>query len=332
MTINRLTLPGLLLAVAAGCSEQPASVIVYCSVDEEFARQVFAKLHEQTGINVQPMFDSEAGKTTGLVNRIRAERDRPRSHVLFSSEIFNTIALADEGLLAPYEPRTASDIPPSFRDKKNQWTAIGLRGRVLAYDPARITADELPERWEQLSEPAFAKRLAFANPMFGTTRGHVAAMFAQWGDVRATKFLTDLRDHGAIMVDGNSSAVRAILNNRVDMCMTDTDDVWVAQKDGATLELKYLDMGNGGTLWIPCTVALIRRPDIPETAKRVVDFLVSAEAERLLANSRSRSDPVRSSLHDPTKPDTFNIPATDYAAVADALDASASAVRDVLLR
>ena len=98
-----------------GCSEDVETVVVYCSVDEQFARAVLKEFERRTRVRALTVFDSEAGKTTGLVNRIRAERGRPRADVLFSGEVFNTILLAQEGLLASYDPPTAADIPRHLR-------------------------------------------------------------------------------------------------------------------------------------------------------------------------------------------------------------------------
>src|SRR5205814_8193953 len=97
-----------LFALLCGCDRQagaPASaassVVIYCSVDEEFARPLLAEFEKQSGITVQARYDTEAGKTTGLVERLRAERNRPRADVFWSSEIFGTIELAGQGLLSP---------------------------------------------------------------------------------------------------------------------------------------------------------------------------------------------------------------------------------------
>ena len=80
----------------------------------------------------------------------------------------------------------------------------------MCFDGQRLIADALPTRWEELGHAPFAAQTAFANPLFGTTSGHVAAMFALWGEERGRAFLTGLRDGGAAMVDGNSSAVREV--------------------------------------------------------------------------------------------------------------------------
>jgi len=327
-----------------GCNEDVETVVVYCSVDEQFARGVLKEFERRTQVRTLAVYDSEAGKTTGLVNRIRAERGRPRADVLFSGEVFNTILLAQEGLLASYDPPPASDIPRHLRgsgqkgeDKNTKanelcWTGIGLRGRVLAYDPMRTALDDLPQRWEEFAYPRWAPRVALGNPMFGTTRGHVAAMFALWGKDRTTAFLVNLKDAGALVVDGNSSALRAVIDGRAEMCMTDTDDVWVAQRDGASVALKYLDMGDGGTLWIPSSVALIEGGPNRANGELLVDYLVSEEVERMLAESRSRNIPVRAALRESLGVDEVKTSHVSYRDIAGVMDESSALVREILLK
>ncbi len=313
-------------------------MVVYCSVDEAFARKVLDAYRDRSGVELSVVFDSEAGKTTGLVNKIisEARAGRPRADLFWSSELFNTILLARQDLLQPYDSPAAMDIPSRFKDPQHRWTALAARARVLAFDPSRIAPGSggIPKRWEQLAAPEFASRIALGNPLFGTTRGHVAAMFALWGAQRGRAFLTRLRDGGAQIVDGNSAAVRNVIAGRTKFGVTDTDDVWVAQRSGASIDLTYPDMGDGGTLLIPCSVALIKgRPDVRRIAARgLVDFLVSAEVERMLAESDSRNIPVREGLRKELKMQWPPESKVEYSAVADAMDEAVTAVRDILIR
>lgn len=51
-----------------------SEVVVYVSVDQPFAEPILNLFSKRTGIKVKPVFDVEAAKTVGLVNRIRAEK------------------------------------------------------------------------------------------------------------------------------------------------------------------------------------------------------------------------------------------------------------------
>jgi len=313
---------------------RPDALVVYCSVDEGFARGVLDTFTSRTGIRLSAVFDSEAGKTTGLVNKIISEAaaGRPRADVFWSGELFNTIMLGRRGLLEPYDSPAAADIPARFRDPQHRWTATAARARVLAFDPQRTKPDEVPVRWEDLAVPGVTEGTALANPLFGTTRGHVAAMFALWGPGRGRAFLQALRDGGVLITDGNSAAVRAVAAGRARLAVTDTDDVWVAQRSGVPLDLIYPDLGDGGTLLIPCSVAIIKGSGNLEAAGKLVDFLVSAGVERLLAESGSRNIPVRDSLLAElgmTRPRQSQV---DFDAVADAMDEAVAAAREILIR
>ena len=318
----------------SGCKREQASegVVVYCSVDEAFARDVLDRYEQKSGTQVRAVFDSEAGKTTGLVRRIEQEAGRPRADVFWSSEVFNTILLARAGLLETFDPPAASDIPSRYKDPEHRWTALAVRGRVIAFDPARTGKESIPTRWEDLASPDFAPHVAIANPLFGTTRGHVAAMFALWGEERGRAFLTGLREHGAAVADGNSATVRTVMAGKAALAATDTDDVWVAQRSGAKIDLRYPDMGDGGTLFIPCSVAIVKGGPNTQAAHGLVDFLVSAEVERMLAQSASRNIPVREALRRELDLDMPPASKVTYDAVADAMPTAADAIREILVR
>jgi iron(III) transport system substrate-binding protein len=318
---------------AAGCRKETSQrLVVYCSVDETFGRQVLDAFRAEHDIEVDVIFDTEAGKTTGLVKRIELERDHPRADVFWSSELFNTILLARAGLLEPYDSPAAADIPARYRDPQRRWTAIGLRARVLAFDPSRTPADQVPAKWHDLADPAVAPKLAFANPLFGTTRGQVAAQFALWGPQKATAFLEALRTHGAKMVDGNSAAVREVMQGRAELAMTDTDDVVVANRSGASLKMRYPDLGDGGTLLIPNSIAILRGARHPELARELVDYLVSARVEEMLARSDSKNVPVRAALRKKLGMELPPESNLSYDAIADAMDEAVAAVREHLIR
>jgi len=312
----------------------PKELVVYYSIDESFAREVLDEFEKRSGIKLRHIGDTEAGKTTGLVNKIMRESrsNHPRADVFWSSEIFQTIRLARLGMLASYDSPAARDIPSRYKDPEHHWSAMALRGRVLAYDPKRTEDSALPQSWQQLAEPKYAAELAIANPLFGTTRGHVAAMFALWGEGPARAFIQRLSAGGVTVVDGNSSAVRALMAGQVRFAMTDTDDVLMAQRSGASVDMRFLDMGDGGTLFIPCTVAMIKGAPHAAEARLLVDYLVSDEVERMLALSQSRNIPVRKSLRkslDITLPPASQV---SYEDVVDAMDDAVASVRKILLR
>lgn len=290
-----------------GCrnSEDP-HVVLYASADDFLARRIVDAFEEETGIRISLVGDSEAQKTTGLVQRLRAERDHPQADVFWSSEIMMTIALAEEGVLASYQSATTEPWPAQYKDSEGKWFAFAGRARVIVYAKDRVRQDEIPAAWTDLTQRRYQGRIVMADPRFGTTGGHLAAMKAYW-DHRVSPgyyqaFLLGLRDNGArILPSGNAGVVRAVMEGEADFGLTDTDDVWAAQRNGWEVDLVYPrhdleDMRGGGTFLMPNSVALVAGAGHPREAGMLIEFLLSEEVERMIAESDSHNIPLRPGL------------------------------------
>ena len=305
-------------------------VVLYCSVDQDFATGILRDFEKQTGIRVRVRFDEEARKTTGLVMRLRAQADSPAADVFWSSEVFQTIHLADEGILAPYDGPEMKGWPEQFADPNGRWHAFALRARVIAYDTRRVAADEAPRKLEDLLDAKWKGRIVMARPQFGTTRGDVASWFVHYGPKRAREILRGLKANGVRFVQGNSTAVRVVAQGQADVCLTDTDDVYVARRNKWPIDMSPLDQGGGGTLAIPSTAALIAGGPNPANAKKLLAFLLSEKVEMDLARSESHNTPIRPHLA--RQFPEYAIPRAlkvDYAEVAGHMPAAMAAVKEI---
>lgn len=314
----------VMCALSVGCrdSSQPSQsvVVLYTSVDEPFAREVIAEFEKQGNIKVRMVTDTEAGKTTGLVRRIQAESAHPQADVFWSSELFNTIKLARAGHLAEYRP-AAEGIPDRYKDPGGKWTAFGVRARVLAYNTKGMQREQVPNNWRDIADAHWAGKLLVADPRFGTTTGHFAAMLVLWGEPAYTEFLKQLdRTLGGVLMDGNATAARRVGAGQALLCATDTDDVYARQERNEPVDLVYPDMGDGGTLLVPNSVAIVAGAPHPATAQTLVDFLTSETTERMLARSESRNIPVRETLRHELKIEMPPETKVSFDHIADAMD------------
>jgi iron(III) transport system substrate-binding protein len=290
----------LLAALALSSCAKEADLVVYCALDQVFSEELVRDFEKETGLVVRPEFDVEAHKTVGLVNRIRAEENRPRCDVFWNNEIAHTVALAEEGLLASYDSPSAADIPAVFRDSEHRWTGFAARARVFIVntelaDPAEIhgMADLLDPRWKG--------QLAMARPRTGTTLTHAAALYATLGEAGARAQLSALKEAGVNFVQSNGQVMRHVREGRYAWGLTDTDDYNVAREEGYPVAIVYPDQGEGeaGTMVIPNTVCILKAAPHPENARRFVDYVLSRKVEEKLAFARSAQIPVREDVSRP---------------------------------
>lgn len=293
------------LAVLATCErsspggDDPSELVLYVSADDFLARQIVRAFEAESGIRVDMVGDSEVNKTTGLANRIRNERDNPVADVFWSSEAFMMIQLAEEGLLEPF---FADLSPKHMKGDDDLWHGFGSRARVIVYSKERVAEDEVPRTWMDLAAPKWRGRIVMADPRFGTTRGHLGAMKAYWGDERFHEFLDGLAANEVrLLTSGNAGVVQAVASGEADLGMTDTDDVWAAQREGLAVELIYPAHGEPGaegqgTLLIPNTVAIVKGCANRAAAEEFMTYLLSERVARMMAESDSHNIPVSPSV------------------------------------
>ena len=65
----------------------------------------------------------------------------------------------------------------------------------------------LKERWKG--------KFALANPLFGTTSFHIAALFVVWGDEKAKKFMEDIKKNGVRIASSNGEVARWVAMGKV---------------------------------------------------------------------------------------------------------------------
>ncbi len=295
----------LALPLACSCAPKPPTVVVYTSVDQVYAEPVLNAFAERTGIRVQPVFDVEATKTTGLANRLIAEKNHPRADVWWSGEFAQTMRLEAEGVLAPYDSPAAADIPAAYRDPGFFWTGVAGRARVLLVNTKLLTPEQYPRNLRDLlDEHLPGGQIGIAYPLFGTTATHAAALYAAWGRDAARGYFARLQARGVRVVDGNSVVRDMVAQGQLACGLTDTDDACGAVEKGAPVEILFPDQEEGGlgTLVIPGTVALVAGAPHPQQARMLIDYLVSAEVERQLVASGWCQVPLRSTIAPPACP------------------------------
>lgn len=285
-----------LLLVLASCASKPSAttVILYCSLDDIFARPIIAEFEKKTGIDVREVFDSESTKTVGLANRILMEAARPRADVFWNGEFSRTIFLKTKTALDVYRSPSSNAIPGRYKDREGYWTGYACRARVICYNPTRLAARKLkpPQSIFELKDRKWKGRVAICDPMIGTAASWVTALYLELGEETADAFFRSLRSNDVRIVPGNSVVADMVVKGLTDVGVTDTDDVFLRKTEGRSIESVLPDQDGIGTLVIPATVTLIKGAPHPIEAKRLIDYLLSKEVEAALARHAGHM-PVR---------------------------------------
>lgn len=275
----------LLLQIPLSCSKTKEEIVVYTSVDQLFSEPILKDFEKDTGIKVKAVYDTEETKSTGVLNRLIAEKDNPQCDLFWSGDPVRSLVLKNKGITKAYESEVTKNIASVFKDATHHWVGFSARARVLIYNKNKLELEEVPQSIFDLTNEKYKGNVAIANPLFGTTTFHIAALFSVIGDEKAKQFLQDLKKNKVVIATSNGDVKKRVSQGEVACGLTDSDDAFEAIKEGAPIGIVFLDQNNLGSLIMPNTLTLINKSSNSSNAKKLADYLLSKETEAKLAIS-----------------------------------------------
>ncbi len=306
---------------ASGEAKANGKVVVYCALDREFAEPILTGFEAKSNVEVSAKYDVESTKSVGLTNQLMAEASRPRCDLFWNNEILNTLRLREKGLLAPFHPAQAADLPESFRSADGTWYGFAARARVLIVNKRLVPDAERPRTMAELVEPKWKGRIGMAKPLFGTTATHAACLFSAWGDEKATAYFRALKANEIAILSGNKQVARDVGAGKIAVGVTDTDDAIGELEAGSPVVIVYPDCtpDGMGTLFIPNTLAVLKGAPDPKDAEALASYLLTTDVEAALAAGPSAQVPLLKSTLAPSRvetPQTIHAMSVDFEAAA----------------
>jgi iron(III) transport system substrate-binding protein len=326
----------VLAVSAAGCGgggRSEREVTAYVSADRPFSEPIMQEYERRSGVRVNVIYDTEETKSTGLANRLLAEKSRPQADVFWSNEPVRTLMLKTRGVLTPYRSPAAQGIADTFKDPEGVWTGFAARLRVIVYNTEKVRLEDAPRSVLDLADPRWKGQVAIADPRFGSTSFHVAALYAELGDERMDDYFRRLKANDIKIVDGNSVVRDMVARGEVAVGLTDTDDVNVALEAKQPVAMILPDREGFGVPVMPNMVSLIANAPHPDEGKQLIDHLLSADVERALAASEAVQIPLHANVSGPKNLPaigTFKPMTLDYAKAASRVEDVTARLQQIL--
>ena len=251
-----------------GCGSGGDAVTVYTSQDQVYAEPILREFEQQTGIPVRAVYDSEAVKTVGLVNRLIAEKANPQCDLFWNNEEFRTHQLASRGVL----------------DKGQPVETFGARTRQWVWNTNQLSRATLPKDLASLTNAQWRGKVVIALPLFGSTATHFQVLRQQWGEAHWRDWCRALKANDVMTVDGNSVVVQLVGRGEVSLGLTDSDDVRAGLKNGLPIAGQSLSQDGFSIRNSIGYVAGAPRPGLAKLLAKhlqsqpVIDALVAAGA------------------------------------------------------
>ena len=221
-----------------------------------------------------------------------AEADRIRADVIWGADPSFAMQLKDRGLLMQYESPNAAQVPDWLKDEDNYYIAGRVFSMGFAYNTNLLSEDEVPKTWWEYLE--FGEKAAMASPLHSGTSFTTLAALAEdpeygweWWETAAA--------NGVKVLRGTGDVTRALTAGEFSVIKGIDYVVGVHAAEGAPLA--YVAPEDGAVA-VQSPLAIPATAPNPENAKLFVDYLLSRDGQRFLAEAGFLT-PVRDDVDPP---------------------------------
>jgi len=218
----------------------------------------------------------------------------------------------DKGVIQPYKPAHWDDIPSGLKDPQGYWFAIhsGTLGFFVNKDA--LEGKPVPRSWADLLKPEYKGMVGYLDPSsaFVGYAGAVAVNQALGGSLDNFKpgldWFAKLKANQPIVP--KQTAYARVLSGEIPILLDYDFDAYRAKyKDHANVEFV---IPTEVTISFPYVMSLVKGAPHEANGKKVLDFVLSDEGQKIWANAYLR--PVRASAMSREAASKF-LPASDYA-------------------
>jgi iron(III) transport system substrate-binding protein len=278
---RRLATILVLAIILAACRRDDGDVLhMYTSLDSQEAPHYVDAFQQATGVRVRWVRLS-AGEALA---RLEAERNNPQVSAWFGGPSPEYVVAAQRGLLEPYSPATSFPLDDDARGDAGAWTGFyrGYIGFICNRPFLERQGVECPRSWQDLLDARLTGHVSVAYPYTsGTAYVLVVALLELMGEEAGWEYIRRL---DAQVQRYNSSGTAAV--TQVGM-----GEAGVGIAFAHDILKKGVERGYPVVLSIPQdgappevgAVAVVRGGRQPELARRFVEWLLTRDAQELLA-------------------------------------------------
>jgi iron(III) transport system substrate-binding protein len=247
---------------------------------------------------------------------LEAEKDNPMADIWMGAPSENHVLAKERGLTQPYKSPNAAALDPKFVDPEGYWTSFYMNPMGVAMNTAWAARAgvEAPESWYDLLKPEFAKEIQMPTPQSsGTAYNLVASLILAWGEDEAFAYLKELNKNIQTYTQSGTAPSQAVAIGEAGIGIQFTPAFLKFMDEGYPLQLIFPKEGVG---YEAPAISIVKGAPNFEDAKKLVDWIISVEAQNLFGELKTYFFPVHPEAVAGEGLPSFNeIPLIDYDAI-----------------
>ncbi len=300
---------GMRIALAVMAAAGTAALLSGCgSSGSSHAITLYSGQHVQTTAALVQAFEKSTGITVNmrsadedtLAAQISTEGGNSPADVFYTENSPALEYLQGKNLLSPVLPSTLAKVPAKYSSPEGKWLGVSARVSVIVYNPSKISAAQLPTRITQLADPAYKGKLAIA-PSETDFQPVVLSVDKADGQQAAVAWLKGVSANASNRVyPDNETVVNEV--NRGSAAIGVIDQYYwyrIRSEIGASnmhAKIAFFAPHDAGYVIDVSGAGVLKSSGHQADAQRFLAFLVSPEAQKIIATSSSYEYPLRAGV------------------------------------
>lgn len=274
--LKRRALKAALAAGALAASGRPLAqqaekeLVIYASIPAEIVDLASKQFGDKHGVKVSSV---KAG-TGDLLNRLRAEKNRPAADIMWAGFAGGGKSAPD--LFDQYRSKELANVYPEMVDSSGFNTPYGATSMVIMYNTKLLTREQAPKTWADLAKPEWKGKVVHADPSKSSAAYTALTIWLQ---------LYGRNDAGWKMVEDMTRNMNIVLRSSLVFQQVGQGEypVGVTYEEGA---FKYVLSGQAGiiypadgTIVHPEGMFMVKNARNPVNARRFADYMLSREIQ-----------------------------------------------------
>ncbi len=264
-------------------------VNIYTLRQAELLQPILEGFTKETGIKVNATWVQD-----GILARLQAEGQKSPADMVLTVDVSRLSEISDAGLFKNTENAAINAKVPSYlRHPEGQWYTLTKRARVIVASKERVPLADAPKSYEDLANAEWKGKICTRSGKHVYNIGVISSMIATHGSEDAKIWLKAVKDNRGRKPSGNDRAqARAIYEGVCDVALINSyylgkmanNNKETVQKDWYNaLNVIFPNQQDRGAHVNISGVGILKAAKNPENAEKLIEYLLSDEAQKAYA-------------------------------------------------